>query len=183
MTTAKEQNQKLITRLLGIVAGMFAFGFALVPLYDVFCNITGINGKLQGQALYQNVKVNPERQVTVEFLTNISRGMPWEFKSMVASVVVHPGELKEVEFYARNPSSQDIVGQSVPSIAPGEASLYLHKTECFCFAQQFLVAGEEVKMPMKFYLDPDIPEHIDRLTISYQLFNVTDAAQVASSVQ
>jgi cytochrome c oxidase assembly protein subunit 11 len=171
----KDENKKLILRLIAVVGGMFLFAFALVPLYNVFCDITGINGKTRGQALYESVKVDKERVITVEFLTNINRGMPWEFKSMVKSIEVHPGELNEVRFYAKNRSKFDIVGQSVPSVSPGEAALYLNKTECFCFDQQRLNAGEEIEMPMKFYLDTDIPEEITRLTLSYQLFNITES--------
>lgn len=175
MTEQAQENKKLIKRLVAIVGGMFLFAFALVPLYNVFCDITGINGKTKGQAIYQDVKVNKKRVVTVEFLTNINRGMPWEFESRVKSIDVHPGELNEVVFYAKNRSKFDIVGQSVPSVSPGEAALYLNKTECFCFDQQRLVAGEAIEMPMKFFIDADIPEDISRLTLSYQLFNITDS--------
>jgi len=176
----KQENKKLILRLVAVIGGMFLFAFALVPLYNVFCDITGINGKTRGQALYESVEINKERVITVEFLTNINRGMPWEFESRVKSIKVHPGELNEVRFYAKNRSKSDIVGQSVPSVSPGEAALYLNKTECFCFDQQLLVAGEEMEMPMKFYIDADIPEDITRLTLSYQLFNITEAANAAS---
>ncbi len=174
----KDENKKLILRLMAVIGGMFLFAFALVPLYNVFCDITGINGKTRGQALYEKVEIDKERVVTVEFLTNINRGMPWEFKSMVKSIEVHPGELNEVHFYAKNRSKFDIVGQSVPSVSPGEAALYLNKTECFCFDQQRLNAGEAIEMPMKFYIDADIPKDITRLTLSYQLFNITESAKV-----
>ncbi len=174
----KDENKKLILRLIAVIGGMFLFAFALVPLYNVFCDITGINGKTRGQALYEKVKIDKERIITVEFLTNINRGMPWEFKSMVKSIEVHPGELNEVRFYAKNRSKFDIIGQSVPSVSPGEAALYLNKTECFCFDQQRLNAGEEIEMPMKFYLDTDIPEDITRLTLSYQLFNITESVNI-----
>jgi len=93
---------------------------------------------------------------------------------------VHPGELNEVIFFAKNPSKFEIIGQTVPSVSPGEAALYLNKTECFCFDQQKLIAGEEVEMPMKFYIDADIPEDITRLTLSYQLFNVTESVNAAA---
>ena len=176
-----KENKKLIFRLLGVIGGMFLFAFALVPLYNVFCEITGINGKTRGQALYQDVKVDKKRTVTIEFLTNINRGMPWEFGSRVKSMEVHPGELNEVHFYAKNPSKFDIVGQTVPSVAPGQAALYLSKTECFCFDQQTLLAGEEAEMPMKFYIDADIPKNISRLTLSYQLFNVTDSVKTEAA--
>jgi len=171
----RETNKPLIIRLVAIIGGMFLFAYALVPLYNVFCDITGINGKTRGQALYNNVEIDKQRVITVEFLTNVNRGMPWEFRPLVKSIQVHPGELNEVQFYAKNRSKQDIVGQSIPSISPGEAALYLNKTECFCFDQQRLKAGEEVDMVVKFYLDADIPEDINRLTLSYQLFNVSDS--------
>ncbi len=180
MTEQALENKKLIKRLIGIVAGMFLFAFALVPLYNVFCDITGINGKTRGQALYQDVDIDKSRVVTVEFLTNVNRGMPWKFESELKSIEVHPGELNEVIFYAKNNSKFDIVGQSVPSVSPGEAALYLNKTECFCFDQQKLLAGEDIKMPMKFFIDADIPEDITRLTLSYQLFNITDAVNAGS---
>lgn len=173
----KKSNRQLIIRLVAMVGGMFLFAYALVPLYDVFCDITGINGKTKGKALYQAVKIDREREIKVQFLTNINRGMPWEFGSKVASMTVHPGELNTVVFYAKNKSQKAIVGQSVPSISPGEGALYFHKTECFCFDSQRLAAGEEIEMPMKFYVDLDLPEGITNLTLSYQLFNVTDAAE------
>jgi len=173
----KTDNKKLIIKLMGVVAGMFLFAFALVPLYDVFCEITGINGKTRGQALYKQVAVDRERLVTIEFLTNVNRGMPWQFEAEVKSVKVHPGELNEVIFYAKNRANETLVGQSVPSVSPGQGALYLNKTECFCFEKQVLTAGEEVKMPMKFYIDQAIPQDITHLTLSYQLFNVTEAAQ------
>lgn len=170
---AEQANKKLVARLLWIIGGMFLFAFALIPIYDVFCDVTGINGKTKGQALYEKVKVDPERLITLEFIADVDRGMPWEFRPMQKSVKVHPGELSEISYYAKNYSNRQVVGQSVPSIAPGEASLYLHKTECFCFNQQILAAGEDVQMPMKFFIDPDIPKHITRLTLSYRLFNIS----------
>jgi cytochrome c oxidase assembly protein subunit 11 len=175
-----KSNKLLVRKLLGIVAGMCLFTAALVPLYDVFCDITGINGKTKGKALYQAKSVDTSREINVEFLTNVNRGMPWEFEPKMNSIKVHPGQMNEVIFYAKNKSRKDIVGQSVPSISPGEASLYFHKTECFCFDQQRLKAGEEIEMPMKFYVDLDLPEDITQLTLSYQLFNVTEAAQAAT---
>lgn len=176
----QQANKKLVIRLLGVVGMMSLFVVALVPLYNVFCDITGINGKTRGKALYQAVEIDKERIIVVEFLTNVNRGMPWEFEPLVKSIEVHPGELNEVHFYAKNRSKFDIIGQSVPSVSPGEAALYLNKTECFCFDQQRLAAGEEVEMPMKFYLDVDIPEDITRLTLSYQLFNITESVNAAA---
>jgi len=175
-----KDNKKLVGKLLAIIAGMFAFAFALVPLYNVFCDITGINGKVRNKALYQKIKTDDKRTVRVEFLTHNMRGMPWQFKALQPVVEVHPGELKEVRFFVHNPTHRTIVGKSVPSISPNEASLYIHKTECFCFEQQTLAAGESEEMPMRFYLDPDLPEDITQLTVSYQLFNISESALQAS---
>jgi cytochrome c oxidase assembly protein subunit 11 len=175
-----KSNKLLVRKLLGVVAGMCLFTAALVPLYDVFCDITGINGKTKGKALYQIQAIDTSREIKVEFITNVNRGMPWEFKPTMNSIKVHPGQMNEVIFYAKNKSQKDIIGQSVPSISPGEGSLYFHKTECFCFDQQRLNAGEEINMPMKFYVDLDLPKDITHLTLSYQLFNVTEAMQEAT---
>ena len=174
MSETKVNNNKLVKMLLGVILVMSGFTFALVPLYEVFCEITGINGKVTGQALYQEVAVNQERTVTIEFVADVNRGLPWEFGTKTWSMEVHPGELNEVLFFAKNKSSKRIVGQAIPSLTPGESALYFNKTECFCFDQQTLAAGEHIEMPMKFYVDPDIPESIDTITLSYRLFNVTE---------
>lgn len=162
-----------------VVIGMFGFGYALVPLYDVFCDITGINGKPSNQAAaYQAVEIDEARVVKVEFMTRSAGGMASEFRPMVQSVKVHPGQLQEVEFYVKNPTDRDIVAQAVPSISPGPAALYMNKTECFCFEQQTLKAGEEVIMPMRFYVDPQLPQDISVFTLSYTLYDVS--AQVVA---
>ena len=171
---SKANNKNVLFKAIGITALMTVFAFAMVPLYNVFCEITGINGKVVvSEALYDEVETDTNRTVTIEFITSINRGMPWEFKSTINKIDVHPGELKEVMFYARNYSQKTITGQAVPSVAPGQASFYLNKTECFCFDQQTLKPGEEIKMPMKFYIDPELPEHLHTVTMSYVLFNAT----------
>jgi cytochrome c oxidase assembly protein subunit 11 len=170
-------NNTLVLKLIGIVVGMFGFGFALVPLYDVFCEITGINGKTENQAaVYQAVEVDTSRWVTIEFLTRTNSGMPWEFEARTKKVRVNPGELNTVDFYVRNPAQRDIVGQAIPSVSPGTAALYINKTECFCFNNQPLAAGEEAVMPMQFYVDPQLPEDITFFTLQYTLYDVTEAA-------
>lgn len=180
---ADNKHGKMVIKLVAIVIGMFGFGFALVPLYDVFCDITGINGKTQDTAAtYQAVQVDESRTVTVEFITRTHNGMPWLFEAKTHRVEVHPGEMAQVDFIARNPAGRDIVGQAVPSVSPGTAALYLNKTECFCFNHQPLGSGEEAVMPMKFYVDPQLPEDITFFTVQYTLYNVTsDAQEVAMS--
>ena len=173
-------NGALVTRLVVVVVAMFGFGFALVPLYDVFCDITGINGKTNTEAAgYEAVEVDNTRLVTVEFITRTNSGMPWQFDSEVQRIKVHPGELSQVDFYAFNPASRSIVGQAVPSVTPGTAALYLNKTECFCFNNQPLAAGEKAVMPMQFYVDPQLPDDISFFTVQYTLYDVTASADLA----
>jgi cytochrome c oxidase assembly protein subunit 11 len=166
---------KIVARLLLTVVGMFAFGFALVPLYDVFCEWTGLNGKTGGPYAYEaeSAEVDTSRLVTVQFLATNNAGMGWEFKPMQSQVQVHPGELTEVRFYARNPSGSAMVGQAVPSVSPFKGADFLHKTECFCFTHQVLEAGEAIEMPLFFFIDKALPKELSKLTLSYTLFDVT----------
>lgn len=175
-----KNNGKLVLRLVGVVVGMFAFGFALVPLYDVFCDLTGINGKTSDTAaVYESVVVDKERLVTVEFITRINKGMPWKFEVEKRRMKVHPGEMHQINFFAHNPAGRDIIGQAIPSVSPGTAALYLNKTECFCFEQQPLEAGQKVTMPLSFYVDPQLPDDITYFTLQYTLYDVTGTAEVA----
>ena len=176
-------TQSMVIRLVVITCAMFGFGFALVPLYDVFCDLTGINGKTNETAVtYESVQVDTSREITVQFLTRTHTGMPWEFRATEKSITVHPGELATVEFYVRNPARRDIVAQAIPSGSPGTAALYLNKTECFCFNNQPLEAGGEALMPMKFYVDPQIPEETSVFTVQYTLFDVTERADDSKSL-
>ena len=158
---------------------MFAFGFLLVPIYDVFCDITGLGGKFDATAAVVDVQAPvDDRIVTVEFIASLNEYAPWEFRPAVASIEVRPGEMYSTTFYAHNLTNRGITGQAVPSIAPGQAVKYFHKTECFCFTSQYFDAQEARDMPLKFVVDPDLPEHIDRLTLSYTFFV---AKQVATN--
>lgn len=166
---------KLVAKLLVTVVMMFGFGFALVPLYDVFCDITGINGKTDNRAAnYVDIDVDTSRTVTVEFITRTHNGMPWQFSSKTHKVSLHPGEMKQVDFYAKNPSINMISGHAVPSVSPGRAAAYLQKTECFCFNNQPLESGEEITMPVVFFLDPSLPDDITFLTVQYTMYKVSD---------
>ena len=170
----RRDNKKVVSKLLLIVFGMFGFGFALVPLYDVFCDITGLNGKTNETAVaYVEDGVDTSRTITVQFISRAAQGIPWQFEPMEREIKVHPGEVKFVKFYAKNESTRDIIGQAVPSVSPGLAAAYFQKIECFCFTQQPLKAGEEVEMGLQFYVDLDLPEDISTLTLSYTLYDVT----------
>jgi cytochrome c oxidase assembly protein subunit 11 len=166
-----DDNKKVITRLMFIVIGMFGFGFALVPIYDVFCDITGLNGKTGEQiAAPLNLEIDTSRVVTVEFVASLNETMPWEFQPEVKSVKVNPGQPTKISYYARNKTDSEIIGQAVPSVAPGLAAPYFQKTECFCFTEQTLEAGEEKHMPVIFIVDPELPDNVDVLTLSYTFF-------------
>jgi cytochrome c oxidase assembly protein subunit 11 len=170
----KSNNSKVVKKLVLVVFAMFGFGFALVPLYDVFCDITGLNGKTNDVSVaYVNEGVDSSRTVTVQFITRMSKGIPWKFEPVMNEMSVHPGEVKFVNFYAKNQSQRDIIGQAVPSVSPGLAAGYFQKIECFCFTQQPLKGGEEVEMGLQFYVDIDLPAEINTLTLSYTLYDIS----------
>lgn len=171
----------LVRKLVIAVLAMFGFAFALVPLYDVFCQITGINGKTSTVAANADrAVVDTKRQIKVEFLANPSPQMPWSFAPQVTSIMVHPGEVKRINYQAQNPTSQWMVGQAIPSVSPGQAALYFNKLECFCFNRQELQAGEQRLMPLQFYIDPALPGDIHTITLSYSLFDVTQSSPAAA---
>ncbi len=182
MAGSKRSNNRVIGWCLAGVIGMFAFGFALVPLYDVFCDITGINGKTGGR--YQTEASSGEadtRLIKVQFIAQNGPDMPWVFRPMTRMIEVHPGEAVTVNFYAANPTDQAMVAQAVPSLAPSEGALYFHKTECFCFTQQALEAGETVEMPLVFIVDKALPDHLHKLTLSYTLYDQGKLQQAAGN--
>lgn len=184
MSQNAQNHNAVVKKLVLIVIGMFGFGFALVPLYDVFCEITGINGKTSNVAAqYQGEAIDKSRLVTVQFLSRTAKQMPWQFEPMINEIQVHPGERHLVKFYAKNESQQPLVGQAVPSVSPGQAALYFHKIECFCFNHQPLQAKEEVEMALQFYVDPELPAEVKTLTLSYTLFDITEKSDSSASAR
>jgi cytochrome c oxidase assembly protein subunit 11 len=177
-------TRRLVTRLFLIVGGMFAFGFALVPLYDVICDITGLNGKTAGRYAVEESQlvVQSDRKVTVQFTAHNNAGMDWEFRPSVSQVVVSPGEVMVISYKARNPNTYAMTGQAIPSVAPNVAAAYLNKIECFCFQEQKLEPGEEVDMALRFFVDANIPERVTKLTLSYSLFDITSYESAGSEL-
>ncbi len=175
---SKRQKNKHTLLLLGLAVGMFGFAFALVPLYDILCEITGINGKTNAQAaLVEEIEASAivaDREVTIQFLAKSARGMPWEFRPQQKKMIVRPGEMNSATFYVRNRSEKPVTGQAIPSISPGQAALYFRKIECFCFEQQELPAGGEMEMGLRFFIAADLPAEINELTLSYTMFRVGD---------
>lgn len=161
--------------LTAIVLGMFAFGFMLVPLYDVFCEITGLNGKTGSQ--YQgelNTDVAENRTITIQFITNRNANLPWSFSPQHEEITLKIGERKQTEFHVVNTYETAVVAQAIPSVSPSNAAAYLHKVECFCFQRQALEPGEGKSFPLVFFIDSELPEDISKLTLSYTLFDITN---------
>jgi len=177
MMNTDKSIRRTVKQLCLIVVGMCGFVVALVPLYDLFCDITGLNGKTGGPYTYDPTVTAPDtsRLVKVNFITNTNGGMTWGFWPEKGAVRVHPGELKEVNFYVKNTSDRVMVGQAIPSLVPGTAAEYFHKTECFCFNQQVLQPGQELQMPMRFIVDRELPANVQSINLSYALFDITDA--------
>ncbi|AOT06713.1 cytochrome c oxidase assembly protein [Pseudoalteromonas luteoviolacea] len=165
----------LIQKLVLTVLGMFAFAFALVPLYDVFCDITGLNGKVDLVVAQKSEGVDESREVEVSFTTHAKSTTPFKVKALQYSVNVQPGKLSEVKFLAHNFSDRDRVMQAIPSVSPGQAAKYLHKLACFCFDQQPMAANESVEFTLRFYVDTELPKDVQELTLSYTLYDITES--------
>ena len=171
----QQRNNRVLRKLVMGSVLMFGFAFAMVPLYEVLCEVTGLNGKTNSTAVeLSEMSVDNDRLITVQFVTRAGQEMPWEFQPEVRSVKVHPGEITQVNFQVKNMADSTIIGQAIPSVSPGLAAPHLLKTQCFCFDNQTLLAGGEADMPMIFYLDPALPKHINTITLSYTMFDVTE---------
>ena len=172
-------------KLVAVAIAMFAFVFVvMVPLYNVLCDALGINGKTDGsQYTSVPVAVDESRTITVQFVATNNEGMPWEFGPSVTAMKVHPGAVNDTVFFARNPLPKDMVAQAIPSISPSRAVKYFHKTECFCFNQQPLHANANAEMPLQFIVDQDLPKDIQTITLSYTIFDVTDAVNGSVAVR
>ena len=173
--TAKEQvdlkNKKLVRKLILLVIGSLLFAFALVPLYDVLCTLTGLNGKTNNSAaVIAMAKVDNTRWVNVQFTTNVMPGLGWNFYPKQASIRLHPGKIETVIFIAKNTTNEVATGRAVPSVTPGIAAANLKKIECFCFVNQSLKPGEEKEMPLRFFVSPELPKDVADMTLSYAFF-------------
>lgn len=186
----RHENIKMVGKLAIVTAGMFAFGYALVPIYKAICEMTGINILSLGErnipgakaVMPTNTQVDTSRTITVEFDAN-SRG-PWEFKPAMRSVQVHPGEMATVMYEFKNVQDRAMSAQAIPSYAPQQASTHFNKLECFCFNQYTLAAGEKKSWPVVFVIDPKLSKDVTTITLSYTFFEVggkTPAAPVADA--
>lgn len=174
-----KNNAIKTAKKLGLVAvAMFGFGYLMVPIYNILCEVTGINGKT-GRITQSQVNANDvdvDRFVTVEFDTNVNPNLPWTFKAVEFKQQVRPGEIAEAVFVVENESNKIVVGQAVPSVAPEQASLFFNKTECFCFTNQELAPGEKKDMIVRYVVDSDLPDKITTMTLSYTFFKASEKA-------
>jgi cytochrome c oxidase assembly protein subunit 11 len=167
-------NRSLLVKLLLFTAGAFGFGYLLVPLYDVLCDVTGFgNERRLAQRSVINARPDEKREIVVEFLAELPSNGNWIFKPVLARMTVHPGELYTADFIAKNLTDRDTTAQAVPGIAPTKAAPYFHKTECFCFTPQSFKKSEERVLPVRFVIDPAIPSYVDRLTLAYTFYDDT----------
>jgi cytochrome c oxidase assembly protein subunit 11 len=175
---------RTLKRIALISAGSFVFAFSLVPLYNAACEkVFGI--KLErgpaGAQQIAGMKPDATRTIHVQFDGTVNSKLPWDFRPLQASLDVHPGQQYEALFVARNHSKEDIVGNAAPSIAPNEASGFFTKTECFCFTQQMLKAGEQRVMPVRFIVNPSLSKDVATITLSYTFYlNDTATAQLSA---
>jgi len=172
-----QRNRRTAIVLSLVVLGMFGFGFAMVPLYNLICQVTGVQSvalrtSVEPDEIKQSVAVDPNRRVTVKFDTTVNPNLPWEFEARTNVIEVMPGEVMEVMFLARNRSNSAVTGQAIPSVVPWQATGFFSKLECFCFNKQTLAGGELAEMPLRFVVSPDLPANIESLTLSYNFMRL-----------
>ena len=175
-------NASALVKMVGVALAAFAFTFALVPLYRIACEkVFGVRLEKGPVAASTAAGGNDDRWVTVQFDGGVNSKLPWAFRPEQESLRVHPGRQYEARYFAQNTSDHAIVGNAVPSIAPSRASGYFSKTECFCFTQQMLKAGEQREMPVRFIVNPSLPADVGTITLSYTFYiNDTATAQLTA---
>jgi len=174
----RKRSNLLLAKKLSLVALFFAgFGFAMVPLYDVICRITGLNGKTNSVPMVadKNTQVDDTRWVNVEFLSHTMPGVGLQFKAEQFTMRIHPGAISQVNYTITNTSNQVFVGQAIPSITPAVAAEHFEKLECFCFTQQTFQPGESRVMPVVFVVNPKMDRDLGTVTLSYTFFEAVKA--------
>jgi cytochrome c oxidase assembly protein subunit 11 len=169
--TTRRQNASLVRRLLLMVAGSFAFGYALVPLYDVICEVAGIRVNAAPVAAVEST-AGAGREIALELVSAMPPGGDWVLEPVVGSLVVRSGHLQEAWFRITSRASVPVTGQAIPSVAPAFAARYLRKTECFCFRPQEFAANETREFVVRFVIDPELPPQVDRMTLAYSMYTI-----------
>jgi cytochrome c oxidase assembly protein subunit 11 len=174
----RRRNRALLAKLGVIVVAMFGFGYALVPLYEKICEVTGLRDIDRADSVV-NTQVDRTRFVRIEFDTNL-HAMPWKFRALETTTDVHPGAVTQVLFEVVNTTDHPVTGQAIPSYGPRNAARYFRKLDCFCFAKQTLAAGETRRMPVVFVIDPEVPKDLATITLSYTFFMVEGSGSDAN---
>jgi cytochrome c oxidase assembly protein subunit 11 len=169
----EQKNKKTVWTLLLLVFVMFLFAVALIPLYDILCEITGINGKTKQSSGDLNYTIDLERNITVEFITSTTAGTGLEFKALNYAVKTHPGEVITMSYRVTNKTNKRMLAKANSSVTPGPAAGYVKNTECFCFTEQVFTAGETKHLEVQLVIDPAIPESYKRLTFGLTFFDIT----------
>jgi cytochrome c oxidase assembly protein subunit 11 len=174
-----ENNKKMGKKLLAFTAFMFLVAAASIPLYRIVCVAIDPGGSSwqNGETdEYKDIKVDKSRTVRVRFAAEVNRQLPWRFAPTELNVEVHPGEKRLTKFVSENlDQTRAIKGQAVYDINPPEAGQYFKKIECFCFSEQTLEPGEKADMPLYFWFDPEMPDHIKQVTLAYTFFNAASS--------
>jgi cytochrome c oxidase assembly protein subunit 11 len=182
---SQRTNKRTTLLLAGLVVLMFGFGFAMVPLYDLLCQVTGTQSIAlrteMGKRISVAEAIDESRLITVKFDTSVNPNLPWDFSAVTRTLKVHPGKLYAVNFVANNRSSSSVTAQAIPSVAPWQATPYFSKLECFCFTRQTLKGNERADMPLRFMISPDLPDEIRSLTLSYSFMKL-ESGQKAEKV-
>lgn len=177
--TRASSHKPLVRKLVLMAVGMFGFGFAMWPLYNVFCDLTGLGGRGVKIAEGPTEVTAIDRQVRIRFDATTHSDLPWQFEAKDKSATVALGEMSEALYLAMNTVDRDVAGHAIYNVTPPEASLYFVKTECFCFTQQVLKANETREMPVYYFIQPDLPEYIKEITLSYTFFRDKTAETAA----
>lgn len=175
--TGRRSHGRVAGKMLFLACAMFGFGYLMVPLYDIICDITGLNGKtgrVSADTVIESEQTVQNREVIVEFVASINQGGSWIFRPTVKSMTVEPGKLYHTSYYAENLSNQSVVAQATPSVTPFQAAKHFNKTECFCFTRQEFEPKGSRDMPLTFIIDKDLPINVDRVTLSYTFFRAPD---------
>jgi cytochrome c oxidase assembly protein subunit 11 len=184
----RQDNLRMVGKLVIVALAMFGFGYALVPLYEHICEALGINvlsiseqqaSNFGRSAGHMNTQVDRSRTVTIEFDAN-ARG-PWDFKPAQRSLEVHPGEIARVMYEFRNVQDREMSAQAIPSYAPKQATAHFNKLECFCFNEYRLQPGESRQWPVVFVIDPKLPKDVRTITLSYTFFEVAGKGEAKAA--
>ena len=179
-----DKNTKTLLSVFGVVFLMIALSFASVPLYNLFCKVTGFAGTTQlSQSLPDTIL---DRTMTVQFTTDVNKNLPWTFKADQANVTLKIGQDALINFVAKNKSNKAVAGTAVYNVTPPKAGKYFHKTQCFCFDHQILQPHQSMNMPVVFYIDPSIAgdpnmEDVKVITLSYSFFK-SDSSELDEAV-